>query len=130
MSLFALHLCLAAGIKAIITSSSDAKLAAIRALGSEGSILTVNYKSHPNWEDEIMRLTEGVGADIVINNIGPSGLTKAASCLRLRSQVSMVGFLEDSLGDAIDPAVILTMTSKFGKMQYVNIRHLRCIVQY
>ncbi|KAJ7089035.1 hypothetical protein C8R43DRAFT_1082321 [Mycena crocata] len=93
VSLCALQICLAAGIHPIITSSSDEKLAKIRKLAPEGKISTINYNTHPDWAAETKRLTGGKGADIVINNIGPSALGQDIAALAHRGIISLVGFL-------------------------------------
>lgn len=51
--------------KIIGTASSEAKCEAIRALGAEA----VNY-SMPDWADEVLRLTDGRGADLIIESVG------------------------------------------------------------
>ncbi|KAJ7117243.1 alcohol dehydrogenase [Mycena crocata] len=93
VSLCALLLCLAAGIHPIITSSSSDKLAKIRKLAPEAKISTINYKTHPDWAAEAKRLTGGKGADIVINNVGPSSLGLDVAALAHRGRISLVGFL-------------------------------------
>ncbi|KAL2861881.1 alcohol dehydrogenase [Aspergillus pseudodeflectus] len=93
VSMFALLICLAAGIKPIITSSSDAKLAAAQALGDAGVVQTINYKTHPNWEEKVRELTGGRGVDVVVDNIGPTAIAQNLSSLARRGVVSLVGFL-------------------------------------
>jgi NADPH:quinone reductase-like Zn-dependent oxidoreductase len=91
--MFALLICLAAGIKPIITSSSDAKLAAAQALGDAGVVQTINYKTHHNWEEKARELTGGRGVDVVVDNIGPTAIVQNLSSLARRGVVSLVGFL-------------------------------------
>ncbi|KAJ5636078.1 alcohol dehydrogenase [Penicillium longicatenatum] len=93
VSMFALQICLAAGIRPIITSSSDKKLEMARSLGSPGTVDTINYKTHPEWEKEVLRLTDGNGADIVIENVGPATIVQSLASLAQRGTVSLVGFL-------------------------------------
>ncbi|KAL3450335.1 alcohol dehydrogenase [Aspergillus insuetus] len=93
VSMFALLICLAAGIKPIITSSSDAKLSTAQALGNPGVVQAINYKTHPNWEEKARELTGGRGVDFVVDNIGPTAIVQNLSCLARRGVVSLVGFL-------------------------------------
>jgi NADPH:quinone reductase-like Zn-dependent oxidoreductase len=58
VSVFGLQLAAAAGAKPIITSSSDTKLARARELGAFG---TVNYRTNPEWQNEVRALTGGAG---------------------------------------------------------------------
>jgi len=46
------------GAKAIITSSSDEKLARALELGADE---TINYKAFPNWEEKVYELTQRQG---------------------------------------------------------------------
>ncbi|GKZ23624.1 hypothetical protein AbraIFM66951_009901 [Aspergillus brasiliensis] len=92
VSMFALKLALAAGLRVILTSSSDEKLRAIKEKYS-ASVLTVNYKDTPEWDDEVLRLTDGVGVDLVVENGGTGSLVKSMRCTRRGGVVSQVGYL-------------------------------------
>ncbi|KAL4791063.1 alcohol dehydrogenase [Aspergillus venezuelensis] len=91
VSMFALLLCIAAGVQPIITSSSSDKLAAARAL--HPSVQTINYKTTENWDEEVRRLTNGRGVDVAIENVGPSTAAKSLNSLAQRGMLSLVGFL-------------------------------------
>jgi NADPH-dependent curcumin reductase CurA len=66
VSMFALLICLAAGIRPIITSSSNKKLAIARSLGQPGEVDIINYRSHPEWDKRALHLTHGRGVDVVV----------------------------------------------------------------
>ncbi|KAJ0413326.1 alcohol dehydrogenase [Aspergillus carlsbadensis] len=93
VSMFALQICLAAGIRPIITSSSDKKLSTAQALGDPGVVQSINYKTYPNWEEKALELTGGRGVDVVVDNIGPTAIVQNLSALARRGVVSLVGFL-------------------------------------
>lgn len=113
--MFALLLCLAAGVRPIITSSSDKKLEDIRKLGPD--IGTINYKTVSDQALEVQRLTDGKGVDIVINNTGPASIPEDLSFLRQRGGlVSLVGFLDGLDGDW-KPSTILTLLTKSAKLK-------------
>ncbi|KAK4663980.1 putative secondary metabolism biosynthetic enzyme [Podospora pseudopauciseta] len=119
VSLFALLICLAAGIKPIITSSSDRKLEEIRKLGSD--VGTINYKTVSDQVSEVKRLTDGKGVDFVINNTGPASLPEDISFLRSRGGVvSLVGFLAGFNGDW-QPSAIMALMSKFAKLKGIGV---------
>jgi NADPH:quinone reductase-like Zn-dependent oxidoreductase len=83
-----------AGARVILTSSSDEKLAAITSESVNGAgILTINYKQTPNWEEKVLQLTSGLGADIVIENGGTSSLVQSLRATKRRGVVSSVGYL-------------------------------------
>ncbi|KAF7169358.1 hypothetical protein CNMCM5623_002121 [Aspergillus felis] len=93
VSMFALLICLGAGIRPIITSSSDKKLQDIAALAPDGAVDVINYRSHPDWEKEVLRLTNGRGVDIVLETVGGTSIKKSISSLARRGVISWVGFL-------------------------------------
>jgi NADPH:quinone reductase-like Zn-dependent oxidoreductase len=51
----------------IITSSSDKKLEQARKLGADH---TINYKTTPDWEKEVMKITKDEGVDIIFETGG------------------------------------------------------------
>jgi NADPH:quinone reductase-like Zn-dependent oxidoreductase len=115
VSLFALLICLAAGIRPIITSSSDEKLKDIQKLGAD--VRTINYKTVSDQAAEVKRLTDGKGVDFVINNTGPASFPEDVSFLRQRGGVvSLVGFLAGTNGDW-QPSAIMALMSKSAKLK-------------
>jgi NADPH:quinone reductase-like Zn-dependent oxidoreductase len=112
--MFSLLICLGAGIRPIITSSSDDKLKLALAAGKPGSIDTINYRVHPNWEEEARRLTNGKGVDVVVDNVGPTSVAQSLSSLARRGTVSLVGFLGglemENFPDTITPALMKAAT--------------------
>jgi hypothetical protein len=61
LSICALQLAHVAGLRTVITSSSNEKLERARQLGADE---TINDRATPEWQNEVLRLTDGVGADI------------------------------------------------------------------
>ncbi|KAI1758438.1 putative alcohol dehydrogenase [Xylaria castorea] len=90
VSVAALQQANALGLTTIVTSSSDAKLRRARELGAD---YTVNYKTIPNWDEEVLRLTDGRGADIIIETGGPGTMEKSLSCVAHGGTISAVGIL-------------------------------------
>jgi NADPH:quinone reductase-like Zn-dependent oxidoreductase len=93
VSLFALKLARAAGLKVFLTSSSDRKLQDIRERYPDPPIQTINYSQNHEWHEEVLRLTDGVGVDLVIEVGGASTLLKSLKCTRRGGTVSQVGYL-------------------------------------
>jgi threonine dehydrogenase-like Zn-dependent dehydrogenase len=113
--MFALILCLSAGIRPIITSSSDEKLAAIKKLSPE--INGLNYKTVSDQSAEIQRLTNGRGVHFVVNNTGPKSLMDDINFLCARGgTVSMVGFLEGFEADWA-PGDVMRLMHKAAKLK-------------
>ncbi|KAL4748778.1 hypothetical protein BDW72DRAFT_214589 [Aspergillus terricola var. indicus] len=93
VSMFALKLARSAGMKVIMTSSSDEKLSKISAQFPDPPLLTVNYATHPEWHEEVLKLTDGVGVDLVVEVGGSNSLVKSMKCTRRGGTVSQVGYL-------------------------------------
>ena len=112
--MFALLLLTAAGIKTIITSSSDDKLEWIKKLSP--LVRGINYKTNPDVSEEVKRLTNGRGAKIIINNAGVPTMPSNISALAMDGTISIVGFLGGFDADW-KPGVIMGLMGKRGKLQ-------------
>lgn len=95
VAIWALQIAKAAGARVIITSSSDEKLALARTLGAD---ITINYRTHPDWDAEVMAATGGAGADIIVETGGQAGLNRsiAAAACNGRIVLIAVGPLPDA----------------------------------
>lgn len=60
---FSLQIARAAGATVICLSSSDDKLEKAKQLGASH---VINYRKVQNWEDEVLRVTNGEGVDYVV----------------------------------------------------------------
>lgn len=113
--MLALLISVAAGIKPIITSSSDEKLAALQKL--HPNVRGLNYKTVADQGAEVKRLTDGRGVDFVINNTGPQSLIEDIGFLcDSLGTVSIVGFLQGFDADW-DPKSIMTLMAKGAKVK-------------
>lgn len=90
VSIFAAQIAAAHGARVIATSSSDRNLARVKALGASGG---VNYREHPDWEQEVLTLTDGKGVDVTIDVAGGDGLNKSILATRASGVIAQVGFL-------------------------------------
>jgi NADPH:quinone reductase-like Zn-dependent oxidoreductase len=97
VSMFALQFARAAGARVIVTSSSDEKIERARALGASDG---VNYKSHPEWNKEVLALTGGRGVDCVIENGGIGTLARSFECVGWGGKVALIGVLAGREGNA------------------------------
>ncbi len=75
VSIFALQLAKLAGARVIVTSRSDDKLARARAIGADH---VINSAERPDWEEEALHFTEGVGVDLAVDVVGPATLSKTS----------------------------------------------------
>ena len=90
VSLFALQFANAAKARVIATSSSDDKLARVRELGARDGI---NYRTYPKWSEQLMVLTNGHGADLVVDVGGKETLEQSVKSLAYGGMLSIVGGL-------------------------------------
>ena len=96
VSIFALQIAKLMGATVIATSSSDAKLERVKALGADH---TINYKSDPEWGATVRRLTGGVGVDHVVETGGPGTLGQSIEAVRIGGRIGLIGTLTRQSGD-------------------------------
>lgn len=90
VSIFALQFAAMSGAHVVATSSSDAKLEQVKALGAGG---TVNYRTHPDWAAEVLRLTGGRGVDHVVEVGGPGSFAQSLRVIRPGGQINVIGYV-------------------------------------
>jgi len=104
VAIFTLQIGKMAGARVIITSSSDAKLERARALGADDCI---NYKTTPDWEKKVLELTDGQGADHVIDTGGVGTLPRSYIAVGTNGLVSVIGVMTRPEGD-LSPYPLMT----------------------
>jgi NADPH:quinone reductase-like Zn-dependent oxidoreductase len=90
VSIFALQFAKLLGLRVIITSSSDEKLARARDLGADEGI---NYRQTPDWAVRVKELTGGTGVDHVVEVGGAGTLKQSLQAVRIGGTVSVMGVL-------------------------------------
>jgi NADPH:quinone reductase-like Zn-dependent oxidoreductase len=111
VSVLALQFAKAAGAKVIITSSSDAKLEQARKLGADFGI---NYKTHPEWDKEVQRLTNGRGVDHVVEVGGVGTLARSYQSIGFGGKIALIGFLGGMTGQQEPYALLMKGGSLLG----------------
>jgi NADPH:quinone reductase-like Zn-dependent oxidoreductase len=117
VSIFALQFAKTAGLRTILTSSSDEKLARAKKLGADE---TINYKTSPKWEEKVRELTNGEGVDHVIEVGGSGTMPRSLRAVRMAGVVSVIGAL--SGGDPTVSPVPILMNSVRVQGVYVGSR--------
>jgi NADPH:quinone reductase-like Zn-dependent oxidoreductase len=74
----------------IATSSASDKLQIAKDLGASD---VINYRTTPNWAEEVRRLTGGRGADLVCDVAGWGTLEQSLTATRQGGTVCIVGML-------------------------------------
>jgi NADPH:quinone reductase-like Zn-dependent oxidoreductase len=117
VSIFALQFATAAKARVIVTSSSDDKLVRARKLGARDG---VNYRTYPKWSEEVMKLTGGHGADLVVDVGGKDSLEQSVKSLAYGGMLSIVGGLSGYDG-AVSSLGLLNKTAS-ARGVYVGSR--------
>jgi NADPH:quinone reductase-like Zn-dependent oxidoreductase len=90
VSIFALQFARMHGARVIATSSSDAKLERLTAMGASD---VINYKATPQWEARVLELTNGRGVDHVVEIGGGGTLAKSFKAVCAGGRISLIGIL-------------------------------------
>ncbi len=90
VSIFATQIAHAMGAKVIATSSRDENLEAVAKLGASAGI---NYRKTPNWEDEVLKLTDGKGVDLLLDVAGGEGINQSIAATKAVGRIAVIGFL-------------------------------------
>lgn len=90
VSIFALQFAKASGATVILASSSDEKLGRARQIGADHLI---NYRATPAWDEEVLKLTEGRGADLVVETVGAATIVRSLNAAAVGGTVFTVGFV-------------------------------------
>ncbi|HEV2598442.1 NAD(P)-dependent alcohol dehydrogenase [Sphingopyxis sp.] len=114
VSVFALQFAKAAGARVIATSSSDAKLERLKALGADE---LVNYKEEPKWGAKALELTGGRGVDTVVEIGGAGTLDQSMVAARVGGHVALIGVLTGIAG----PVQTALLMSKNLRVQGLTV---------
>jgi NADPH:quinone reductase-like Zn-dependent oxidoreductase len=118
VSIFALQFAKALGVRVIITSGTDEKLSRARRLGADE---TINYRTTPDWDKEVLRLTNNIGADRVIEVGGAGTLPRSVNATRIEGTIPLIGVLASGAG--LDPMRVLMKSIRLQGL-LVGSRHM------
>ena len=108
VSVLGLQLARAAGLRTIVTSSSDDKLARARELGAHH---TINYGSIPEWHEEVLHLTGNLGASVVLEVGGKGTVNRSVSAAAMGGTVAIIGGVS-GFGGEVNPATLLSSAKR------------------
>ena len=111
VSLFALQFAVLMGARAIVISSSDAKLEKARALGAWQ---TLNYKTEPAWGKKVLALTGGV--DHVVEVGGGQTFGQSLLAARPHGHIAVIGILSGAQPDATLLPILMKNLRVLGVM--------------
>jgi NADPH:quinone reductase-like Zn-dependent oxidoreductase len=95
VSIFAVQFAKLLGARVISTSSSNDKLQKARQLGADE---TINYREQEDWDNAVLEMTGGQGADHVIEVGGTGTLQRSVKAVRVGGHIALIGALTTSGG--------------------------------
>lgn len=110
VALFALQVARMFGARVLAITSTDEKARKLEELGADA---VVNYSKFPDWEREILALTDGRGVDKVIDIAGEQTIVKSAAAARIGGDIAVVGFTS-GIGGGLPPINILGRSLNIG----------------
>src|SRR5690606_5079855 len=102
VSLFAIQFAQLAGARPIVLSGSEEKIARLKQMGVAD---VVNYRATPDWERAVTALTDGLGADHVLELGGSATFRRSLLALRPGGRLYAIGNLAGE--GHINPLMIL-----------------------
>jgi NADPH:quinone reductase-like Zn-dependent oxidoreductase len=97
VSVAGLQIAHAAGFNTIVTSSSDDKLG--RATKELGAGTAINYRTHWEWQTQVLEATGGRGADFIFETGGARTLRKSFDCVAFGGLINCIGYLSGKNDD-------------------------------
>ena len=109
VSIFALQFALLHGARVLVTSSSDEKLKKARALGASD---TINYKTHPDWEAQVLELTGRRGVNAVVEVGGAGTFQRSIRSVYPGGHIGVIGNLSGldasvNMGSVIQSSAVI-----------------------
>lgn len=119
VALFALQIAKAVGAEVFITSSSDEKLAAAKALGADHGF---NRKKE-DWVDAVHRLTGERGIDHVVDTVGGRNVADSVRAVASHGRISLIGMM-DTDDITVSGSMLLL---KSPTVQDIGVGHRRAL---
>ncbi len=82
----------------------------------------------PDWEAEVRRLTDGLGADLAVDVVGPATLNDTLKAIRHGGRISLMGVLT-GFGGPIDTGAILEKRITLQGIYVGSVAALRALSQ-
>jgi len=99
MSTFGLQIAKAAGATVFATSSSEDKMARLKAMGAD---FVVNYKKDENWGKTVFKLAGG-GVDHVLDVGGGATIRQSTEAVAIGGSIVLIGILGGRTGEIVFP---------------------------
>lgn len=103
---------------AIVTSSSDDKLRKAKDLGATH---VINYKDRPDWDAEVLKITNRKGADIIVEIGGLGTMEQSLRAVAEGGNISAIGIVTGSTESKTQMTVGLQLIGRNSSIKGINI---------
>jgi len=122
----AIQLAKQAGAKVYATAGSDDKCDFCRSLGADAAI---NYRRQ-DFKQEVARLTDGKGVDVVLDMVGGDYIQKNLAALAFEGRLVQIAFLQSSRADLdLMPAMLRRLTITGSTLRARSVALKRAIAE-
>lgn len=97
-----------------------------------GADHVINYKTTPNWSEEVLKITKGHGADFIFENGGAGTITQSINAVAYGGSIAVIGFLSPCPQDQM-PDVAALALSKGAVVRGIIVgskQHLEEVTRY
>ena len=126
VSLFALQFAKSKGARVIATSSSDGKLARLTALGADE---VIDYRAVPDWGKAVLALTDGRGADLVVDIGGAETFNQSLRATRPDGVIALVGNVTGSVAE-VNLALVFMFRKRLIGMSTGSVADFRAMMAH
>lgn len=126
LSVFMLQIAKAIGIRTVMISSSDDKLARLKELGADHGI---NYRTVPDWAPAVRELTGGQGVDLALDIGGQSTFAHSVAACRMGGHLLVVGSTSNGAPELPLRDVVMRHI-RIGGMAVGSVAHLADLVHF
>ena len=120
VSIFAIQMATALGAHVIATTSSKDKEVFAKSLGAKE---VINYVDTPNWDEEVLRITNGKGVEHILEVVGGESINKSINAVALQGNIYIIGFLNGMMAEVN----LFSLLAKQAKIQGIYVGHKRAL---
>jgi len=92
-SILALQIAKASGAYIIALTRKVDKIEKLKLLGADH---VVNYTEVPEWHQEVLDITKGIGADVIVDVVGPATISQSMKAVKEGGLIASIGVLSGS----------------------------------
>ena len=118
VSIFGIQLASALGARVIATTSSDEKAQLLKKLGATD---IVNYKTNPQWVDQVLKLTNGEGVQHILDVVGD--INTSIDAVALQGNIYIIGFLKNMCPEIN----LFNLLAKQARVQGIYVGNTRAL---